>query len=310
MSKNFELLQNLAREQELFRTSDRRPTLLNTVESEQPAAREVVREDLAHREPPRREVERQEVPRPKVEPERRVSGGRWQEAIKEKIRAVAEDDQKGSSQRNDLVTLRYREEVKLVQRIFPMNAQSAPQLVLFSSLEREADACAITARTAEILAGRGEGPVCVVDANFRLPLVHRYFGMESRRGLSDAICEAGPVQDFARHLASGNLWVMPSGSGGAQLGVPEFSKCVRSRMMELRTMFKYIVVNSPLFLERIPSVQSFAADGVVLIVEANSTRRETVRDVMDELQIAGAPVLGVVLNNRTFPIPDGIYHKF
>jgi len=81
-------------------------------------------------------------------------------------------------------------------------------------------------------------------------------------------------------------------------------------MMELRTLFKYIVVSCPLFLERVPALQSFAADGTVLIVEANTTRRQTVREVIDELQISGARVLGVVLNNRTFPIPDAIYHKF
>jgi hypothetical protein len=31
---------------------------------------------------------------------------------------------------------------------------------------------------------------------------------------------------------------------------------------------------------------------------------------MEELRIVGTRVLGVVLNNRTFPIPDAIYQKF
>jgi len=30
---------------------------------------------------------------------------------------------------------------------------------------------------------------------------------------------------------------------------------------------------------------------------------------MEELRMLGTPILGVVLNNRTFPIPDAIYHK-
>jgi Mrp family chromosome partitioning ATPase len=47
----------------------------------------------------------------------------------------------------------------------------------------------------------------------------------------------------------------------------------------------------------------------VLVVEANSTRRETVRELMEELQMLRTRVLGVVLNNRTFPIPEAIYHK-
>lgn len=297
------LLQKVAREQDLFRTSDRPPALLDTMESDQTAAPGIAA--IPHREPTGHQV-----PREKIEPRNRALQTRWHDVIKEKIRRVAQFGQKSVSRRSDLETLRYREEVKLVQRIFPINAQSTPQLVLFSSLESETDACSIAARTAEILAARAEGPVCVVDANLRSPLVHRHFGIENGRGFSDSVCEPGPVQDFALHLSNTNLWVMPTGSASAQLWVPEISKCVSSRMMELRTLFRYIIVNSPLFLERLPALQSFAADGLVLIVEANATRRETVRQVMEELQMVGARVLGVVLNNRTFPIPDAIYHKF
>jgi Mrp family chromosome partitioning ATPase len=48
---------------------------------------------------------------------------------------------------------------------------------------------------------------------------------------------------------------------------------------------------------------------MVLIVEANATRRDTVRELMEEFRVVGVRLLGVVLNNRTFPIPDSIYHN-
>src|SRR6266853_1055492 len=59
---------------------------------------------------------------------------------------------RSAGNRSDLETLRYREQLKLVLRIFAVNTQSTPHPVLFSSLESEAAACSITARTAEILA--------------------------------------------------------------------------------------------------------------------------------------------------------------
>jgi len=309
------LLQKVGREQGLFQTPEPPPTLLDAIESGQSAARENTREEILHDELPLQEISHVEVPhrkvpRPKVEPRNRAVQIRWHDVIKEKIRGVARGSARSASNRSDLETLRYREQVKLVQRIFPINAQSTPQLVLFSSLESETAAGSITARSAEILAARAEGPVCVVDANFQSPLVHRYFKVQNCKGFSESLCGPGPVQDFALHLSNSDLWVMPTGSADAQLGLPEISKRVSSRMMELRTLFKHIVVNCPLFLERLPALQSFAADGMVLIVEANATRRETVREVMEELHIVGARVLGVVLNNRTFPIPDAIYHKF
>jgi len=308
------LLRKVGREQDLFQTPERPPALLNAVKSGETGAQENTRQEIPNHELPlpktsEAEVPRWELHRPKAPPQSRAMRTRSHDVIRDKIGGVTWGSAGSARNRSDLETLRYREQVKLVQRIFPINAQSTPQLVLFSSLESDAAACSIAARSAEILAARSEGPVCVVDANFQAPLVHRYYDVQNCKGFSESLCEPGPVQDFALHLAKSDLWVMPTGCAAARLAGPETSKCVSSRMMELRTLFKHIVVNCPLFLERLPALQSFAADGMVLIVEANTTRRETAREVMEELQIAGARVLGVVLNNRTFPIPDAIYHK-
>src|SRR4029077_7212625 len=208
MSKHFMLLRKVGREQDLFQAPDRPPALLETMPSEQTVAPETTRQEVRYRELPRQEVSHQQVQRQRTEPRNQGSQIRWPEVIKERNRGVAQDGAKRASDRSDLETLRYREQVKLVQRIFPINVQSTPQLVLFSSLESKTDACSITARSAEILAARAEGPGCVVDANLRSPLVHRYFGVENRRGLSDSICGPGPVQDFAVHVSNSDLWVM------------------------------------------------------------------------------------------------------
>ena len=292
MSKNFALLRKTGKAQDLFQTSGSPSALVPTLD---PPAKEIIRPSVGP----------QEVP-PQT-PSLHISR---LDVVREKARNVGQEIPRRTKQQSDLEVIRYREEVKLVQRIFPVNAQASPQLVLFSSLENEVDACAISARCSEILAARAEGPVCVVDANLRSPVLHSYFGVENRRGLSEAVRESGPVQDFTLHLAKSNLWVMPGGSAGSQLRSPQASENLRSRMMELRTLFKYVVINSPLYLDQAPALPSFAADGIVLVVEANATRREIVREVMEELRTAGTQVLGVVLNNRTFPIPDAIYRKF
>jgi Mrp family chromosome partitioning ATPase len=50
-------------------------------------------------------------------------------------------------------------------------------------------------------------------------------------------------------------------------------------------------------------------DGFVLILEANVTRREAALKVSENLRASGIQVLGAVLNKRTFPIPESLYHK-
>ncbi|MGH9594657.1 MAG: hypothetical protein ACRD5L_16320, partial [Bryobacteraceae bacterium] len=51
------------------------------------------------------------------------------------------------------------------------------------------------------------------------------------------------------------------------------------------------------------------ADGLVLVVEAGATRREAARKIADDLRAAHMRVLGVVLNNRTYPIPERLYRR-
>jgi Mrp family chromosome partitioning ATPase len=52
------------------------------------------------------------------------------------------------------------------------------------------------------------------------------------------------------------------------------------------------------------------ADGFVLVLEANSTRREAAMRVTESLSQAQIRVLGAVLNKRTFPIPESLYRRF
>jgi len=52
------------------------------------------------------------------------------------------------------------------------------------------------------------------------------------------------------------------------------------------------------------------AEGMVLVVEADATRREAIKRAKENLLAAGVNVFGAVLNNRTFPVPELIYKLF
>ena len=51
------------------------------------------------------------------------------------------------------------------------------------------------------------------------------------------------------------------------------------------------------------------SDGIVLVVEANSTRRAAAQIVKQNLRYSGARLLGTVLVERTFPVPEAIYQR-
>jgi Mrp family chromosome partitioning ATPase len=210
----------------------------------------------------------------------------------------------------DVGEIAREEEIKLVQRVFPGTDRDSARIALFAGLEGEAGCAAICARAGEILAARAEGPVCVVDANFRWPSLHSYFGVENEKGLVEATFESGPIQSFVQQIPEPDLWLMPSGKAAANLRFPAMADGLRVRIAELRETFRYVVIHSgPLRLETSAMLLSRWTDGVVLVLEANSTRRDAARRVKDNLVAAGVSVLGVVLNNRAFPIPEAIYRR-
>ena len=210
----------------------------------------------------------------------------------------------------DVEVLAREEEMKLVQRVFPRTDHGSPRAVLFSRLDGETGHASTCARVGKILAARGEGRVCVVDANFRAPSLHEYFGAQNVNGLTEATTEAGPIESFARQTLEPDLWLMPGGNAAAKLRFPAMADSLRIRMEELRNIFSYVVIHSgPLRLETSSMLLSRWSDGVVLVLEANSTRRDTARRAKENLAAAGVSVLGVVLNNRTFPIPEAIYRR-
>ena len=290
MSKNFEVLQQ-SHEQDLFRTPS------------SPAGPAVA-------------AIRRPIPARGEEFPQKVLKGislpiHWLDLIKEGARNWREKAlRRNNHGRADLETIAREEEVKLVQRVFRAGNGQSPQVVLFSGVEAGAGCASICARTSEILAAQPEASVCVVDANFRSPCLHQYFGMENARGLAEAVRESGPITDFAHQVPERNLWVMPSGLGSDHLSIALVSDRLRTRMTELRATFKHVVINSsPMGLDTDSIELSRWTDGVVLVVEANSTRRDAARRVKENLEVADVRMLGVVLNNRTFPIPDALYSR-
>ncbi|MBI3669124.1 MAG: CpsD/CapB family tyrosine-protein kinase [Acidobacteria bacterium] len=205
-----------------------------------------------------------------------------------------------------------REEVtKLVQRVFLLPKDGgAPRVVLFCGIEHGEGSSWICARAGQTLAKQGSSTVCLVDANLRSPSLHSHFGVENRRGLADALFQTGSIGDYAQSLGSARLWLVPSGTVTPEVYTRLGGELMQNCFGELRSQFNHVLIDAPpadLYADA--AVVGKLTDGVVLVVEANSTRRETARQVRESLNEANLELLGAVLHHRTFPIPDAIYRR-
>ncbi len=83
-----------------------------------------------------------------------------------------------------------------------------------------------------------------------------------------------------------------------------------SNLQTLRFVFDFILVDCSSMKESADAAYfASAVDGVILVVEADKTRKEQVRNALASMEMAEANVLGCVLNKRRYPIPDWVYRR-
>src|SRR5450755_3823375 len=203
-----------------------------------------------------------------------------------------------------------RDEIfKLVQRVFLMPAEKS-RVVVVSGMEAGNGCSWICARMAEVLAAQTSGSVCVVDANLRSPGLHREFGVPNHYGLTDALQVTEPIRRFVTSLSRPNLWLLSCGAEVEGMQTLLGSDRMRALLPELQREFDYVLIDAPSMGSGDDSVMlGRSAEGVILVLRANSSRRETARKAVRNLENANVRVLGAVLNHRTFPVPEAIYRK-
>jgi Mrp family chromosome partitioning ATPase len=210
----------------------------------------------------------------------------------------------------DLKSMALQEGIKLVERIFLSPDSGSNRVILFSGVDDADGGARVCAQAAQTLAAQTHGAVCVLDADLYSRSLQRQFLVKNGAGLSEAMLQSGPVRNYARPLAPGNLWIITCGGEAINPQVPLNSDRMRVRFDELRRQFDYILINAP-SISTTAQLTQFGqlSDGVIFVVKANSTRRGTTKQLKESLEELRVRVLGVVLNDRTFPIPDSVYRK-
>jgi Mrp family chromosome partitioning ATPase len=105
----------------------------------------------------------------------------------------------------------------------------------------------------------------------------------------------------------GNLWLVP---GSAAVEQQRTAASLHSYLGELRREFEYSIVEAPPageFNDTIAMAQF--ADGIILVLSAGCTRKVTARKVKQILEGAQVRVLGTILSDRIFAIPEAIYRR-
>src|SRR5262245_1465207 len=194
---------------------------------------------------------------------------------------------------------------------------AAPKIVLVTGAPASEGKTINCSNLAAALAESGSR-VLLMDVDLRHPSCHRAFAMENATGLSNFLAGQTSLEDIVHVLDKPHLWFVPAGATP-----PNPAELVGStRMQEVldlaREEFDFVILDSPPVTPVSDAlVLARASDGVVLVVKGQDTPKVLVRRARDQLALAGAHLLGAVVNNvgsawgdlRFYQRYYGYYHR-
>jgi hypothetical protein len=193
-----------------------------------------------------------------------------------------------------------REQIRgLVRRVF-FAAPSPVRQVVFCAAESHIDVAPICDKVARALAQETSAQVALMgreeeNGDFATPPV-----------ASEKRCL---IKSSFNQLAT-NLWYVTrnrSTVSDKQVGTAtHWLSC----LTELRKEFEYVVIEGPAAgASSEAALLGQVTDGLILVLGAHSTRKATAQKIKQTLQGAQSRILGTVLSERRFPIPDSIYNR-
>lgn len=187
----------------------------------------------------------------------------------------------------------------LVQQVFSPGVTPSVRQVVFSAVDAETDIRAICRQVGETLAAEILEDVAIVDPS------QISCGREMEQ-ISGVERNGGRAYRETRNRLRGNLWMVALGANGDGMNALSLHK----RLGEIRREFAYSIIAGGASGESNQSIaMAQCVDGMILVLSARYTRRLAALKVRDALDSARVRLLGTVLSDREFPIPERIYRR-
>jgi hypothetical protein len=196
----------------------------------------------------------------------------------------------------------------LVRQIFLQSARATSlteaarpvRQVVFSAVERDADLHSICRQVGEALARETQGTVGIFARDVRAAI-----DPELRRGPRSEHAPGMPLRRIGTRVGP-NFWIVPPLGGESVVT----ASSLHSYLGEMRREFEYSIIEAPpVGASQAATAMAQFADGIILVLSAHRTRRVTALKVKETLESAHVRILGTLLSDRVFPIPDELYRR-
>jgi capsular exopolysaccharide synthesis family protein len=139
--------------------------------------------------------------------------------------------------------------------------------------------------------------VLLLDADLRKPRIHKSFGLPADKGVSTAIMGEAAVKDLIVHTAIPRLDVLPCGPIPPNPAELLHADRFREILAQCRQDYDKVILDAPpIGPVTDPAILGSITDGVIMVLRAGHTTRDSATYARRHLTDAGARILGLVVN--------------
>jgi len=158
---------------------------------------------------------------------------------------------------------------------------------------------------------QSERRVVLIDADMRKPTMHHTFRASNRVGLSSLLTRKNQLEEAVQETDVPNLFIITAGPIPPNPAEMLSSKRMTELLELLKSQFDVVLIDTPPLLA-VTDAQLVASksDGVILVMEYGSVKREAALKAKANLDTVGAKILGVVMNNVKRSKADQAYYYY
>jgi capsular exopolysaccharide synthesis family protein len=143
--------------------------------------------------------------------------------------------------------------------------------------------------------------VLLIDADLRKPRLHNIFDVSNEHGLTDVLKAPGPLNGndgvISETIYPG-VFVMPAGPADIAVHNMLYSPRLPELIARYRKEFDAVIIDTPPMLNMSDArVLGRLSDGVIVVVRAGKTTRDTVQSAVQRFTEDGTTVIGTILND-------------
>ncbi len=202
------------------------------------------------------------------------------------------------------------EQYKILRtNVLSLNKGKPPRVIIMTSSIHTEGKTLTSLNLAVTLAQSTQKPrVLLIDADLRRGRVIRYLGINKTAGLSEVLQGDVKLSDALFNVDIENLTFLGSGAVPDNPAELLGSQAMKRLLTDLRTRFDHILIDTPPIISVTDAgIIGPQADGAIMVIQAGRTQRGIIKRAKELLHQAHTKVLGHVLTNIEYHLPEYIY---